>query len=54
MINSLTSIVAFETVLMRLTIKQKQLIYQIARFEYRIYKSLLNWNEVNALIVEEE
>ncbi len=54
MINSLTSIAAIETVLMRLTIKQKQFIYQIARLEYRIYKNLLKWNEVNAIIAEEE
>jgi len=50
----LTSIAAIETVLNRLTIKQKQFIYQIARLEYRIYKSLLKWNEVNSLISEEE
>jgi len=54
MITSLTSIASIETVLMRLTIKQKQFIYQIARLEYRIYKSLQKWKEVNALIVEEE
>ena len=54
MINHLTSIAAIETVLMRLSIKQKLFVYQIARLEYRIYKSLLKWNEVNALIVEEE
>lgn len=52
--NSLTSIAAIETVLMRLTIKQKQFVYYIARLEFRIYKSLLKWEEVNGLIVEEE
>ncbi len=54
MTNSLTSIAAVETVLMRFAIKQKLFIYRIARLEYRIYKSLLKWNEVNALINDEE
>ena len=54
MINSLNSIAAIKTALMRLTCKQKQFIYQIARLEYRIYKSLLKWDEVNALIEDEE
>ncbi len=54
MLNSLTHIAAFETVLIKFTLKQKQFIYQIARLEYRIYKSLTILSEVNALIVEEE
>jgi len=54
MIHQLTSIAAIETVLMRLTLRQKQFIYQIARLEYRIFKGLAKWNEVNILIAEEE
>ncbi len=54
MINSLTSIAAVENVIMKLTMKQKLFIYQIARLEYRIYKSLSKLNEVNLLIAEEE
>jgi len=54
MINSLTSVTTIETVLMKLTLKQKLFIYQIARLEYRIYKSLFKLNEVNLLIAEEE
>jgi len=50
----LTSIPAIETVLMRLTIKQKQLIYQIARLDYRIFKSLAMLEKVEALIAEEK
>ncbi len=49
----LTSIPAIETVLMRLTIKQKQLIYQIARLDYRIFKSLAMLEKVDALIAKE-
>jgi len=54
MLNQLPSLAAIETVLMKLNMKQKQLIYQIARLEYRIYKSLLKLNDVNELIMEEE
>ena len=52
--NSLTSISAIETVLIRLSIKQKQLIYQIARLDYRIFKRLAMLEKVDALIAEEE
>ena len=54
MIHSIHSIAAFETVLLKLFLKQKQFIYQIARLEYRIYKKLAMLEIVNALIVEEE
>jgi len=54
MINSLTSIAAIENVLMKLKMKQKLFIYQIARLEYQIYKSLFKLNEINLLIAEEE
>jgi len=50
----LNQLVAIESALMKLTLKQKNFIYQIARLEYRIYKSLMKLNEVNVLIVEEE
>ncbi len=53
MLHKLTSIPAIETVLMRLAMKQKQLIYQIARLDYRIFKSLAMLEKVEALIVEE-
>lgn len=43
-----------ETILMKLTITQKQLIYQIARLDYRIFKSLAMLETVNVLINEEE
>ena len=45
---------ATETILMKLTIKQKQLIYQIARLDYRIFKSLAMLETVNVLVNEEE
>jgi len=54
MINSLTSVTTIETVLMKLTLKQKLFIYQIARLDYRIFKSLLKLEEVEILITEEE
>jgi len=54
MINSPNHIAEIETVLIKLTLKQKQFIYQIARLEYRIYKSLTKLSEVNILIAEEE
>ena len=54
MLNQLNSIPAIETVLMRLSIKQKQLIYQIARLDYKIFKSLAMLEKVNFLIAEEE
>ncbi len=54
MLNSLTSIAAVENVLMKLTLKQKQFIYQIARLEYKIFKSLLKLEELEILIAEEE
>jgi len=54
MINQITSISAIETVLMRLSLRQKQLIYQIARLDYRIFKSLALLETVNVLINDEE
>ena len=54
MLHELTSLPAIEKVLIRLTIKQKELIYQIARLDYRIFKSLAMLEKVNALIAEEE
>ncbi len=54
MLHKLTSAAALETVLMRLTMKQKQFIYQIARLEYRIYAALMKLKTVNALIEEEK
>jgi len=54
MLNQLTSISVIETILMGLTIKQKQLIYQIARLDYRIFKGLAMLEKVNALIADEE
>jgi len=51
--NPLTSIPAIETVLIRLSIKLKQLIYQIARLDYRIFKRLAMLEKVDDLIVEE-
>ncbi len=50
----LNQLAAIETALMRLTLKQKNFIYRIARLEYRIYKSLTKLNEVNVLIEEEK
>ncbi len=43
-----------EIILMKLTIKEKQLIYQIARLDYRIFKSIAMLETVNVLINEEE
>ena len=54
MLHKLTSIPAIESVLIRLAMKQKQLIYQIARLDYRIFKSLAMLEKVDALIAEEE
>jgi len=54
MLNKLNSIASIETVLTKLTIKQKQLIYQIARLDYRIFKKLAQLEVVNVLIKEEE
>ena len=54
MIHQLTSMAVIETVLMKLMIKQKKFIYQIARLDYRIFKSLAKLEVVNALIIEEE
>jgi len=54
MLNKLPTISAIETVLMKLTIKQKQFIYQIARLEYSIYKRLSKWKEIEILISTEE
>ncbi len=54
MLHKLTSAAALETGLMRLTLKQKQFIYQIARLEYRIYAALIKLENVNALIEEEK
>ncbi len=54
MLYKLTSIPVIETVVMRLVMKQKQLIYQIARLDYRIFKSLAMLEKVDALIAEEE
>ncbi len=54
MINQLNSIAAFETVLMRLSIRHKQFIYQIARLDYRIFKKLVMLETVNNLILNEE
>jgi len=51
--NPLTSIPAIETVLIRLSIKLKQLIYQIARLDYRIFKRLSMLEKVDNLIAEE-
>ncbi len=50
----LNQFAAIENALMKLTLKQKNFIYRIARLEYRIYKSLIKLNEVNVLIDEEE
>jgi len=54
MTHPLTSIAAIETVLMRLSIRQKQFIYQIARLDYGIFKKLAMLEIVNSLIIEEE
>ncbi len=54
MLKKLSTIPAIETVLMKLIMKQKQFIYQIARLEYRIYKGLSKWNELEILISTEE
>jgi len=54
MVDSLTSIAAIENVLFKFIIRHKQLIYQIARLEYRIYKNLIRLDDVNALILDEE
>ncbi len=52
--NQMGSIASIETVLMKLTIKQKQLIYQIARLDYGIFKKMARLKVVNVLIEEEE
>ncbi len=54
MLNQSTFTAVSETVLMRLTIKQKKFIYQIARLDYRISKSLALPEVVNLKISEEE
>ena len=54
MTRQLTSITALENVLIKLIIRQKQIIYQIARLDYRIIKSLTALDKVNALILDEE
>ncbi len=54
MLHKLTSAATFETALMRLTMKQKQFIYQISRLEYRIYAALMKLENVNALVKEEK
>jgi len=54
MIHSLNSIPAIETVLIRLSIRQKQFIYQITRLDYRIFKKLAMLEIVKNLILEEE
>jgi len=44
---------AIENALMKLTFKQKNFIYTIARLEYRIWKALTKLEIVNKLIIEE-
>ena len=53
MLHKLTS-TAFENVMMKLTMKQKQFIYQIAKLEYRIQTALMKLENVTILIREEE
>ncbi len=43
-----------ENALMKLTFKQKNFIYTIARLEYRIWKALTKLEIVNTLIAEEQ
>jgi len=45
---------SIETVLMKLTFKQKNFIYTIARLEYRIWNALTKLEIVNNLIAEEQ
>jgi len=45
---------SIENVLMKLTFKQKNFIYTIARLEYRIWNALTKLEIVNNLIAEEE
>ncbi len=45
---------AIENTLMKLTFKQKNFIYTIARLEYRIWKALTKLEIVNTLIEEEQ
>ena len=50
--NQLTS--SIENALMKLTFKEKNFIYTIARLEYRIWKALTKLEIVNKLITEEQ
>ena len=44
---------AIENALIKLTFRQKQLIYQIARLDFRVYTTLARLDKLNGLIDEE-